>query len=189
MKSLVFLIILSIPVLSWSQVRTVEFEVSHTVGNTDIPMVAADIEFEVIETGDAENPINWDATLGLMQSSRDTHRGILIESTPEYTVSNPVNGNAVFATVGIQGRKFIVKDLIEGMVRADYGFRVHDNDESYKDFYGQPFNDYGGLNLSAGASVIAARKYAIGGMVTRNMSSGTTTVRMTLGWKFSMRRE
>ncbi len=188
MKILLILALASLPLISWSQ-RTVEFEVNHSVSTTDTQVLQMGVDYEVFETGDSENPINWDATASIVQATRDTGRAVLIESTPTYNVLDPVKGDAVFGTVGVQGRKFIVKDLIEGMIRADYGFRLHDNDKSYGNYYGEGFHDYSGVNLSTGVSFIASKKYAIGGMVTRNMETGTTTVRLSVGFKLTARKK
>lgn len=169
--------------------QTIEFEGAVGVGNTDKPVTAAHVEYEVVETGDPLDPINWDATVGIMQAKEYTGRSIMREQNENYTSFDPVEGDAVFGTIGIQGRKFLVKDLIEATLRAEYGFRLHDNDPSYKELYGKGFDAYSGLSLSAGSAFIVDKKYSIGGMLTRNMNSGTTTVRLTLGVKFNRRND
>ena len=169
--------------------QTIEFEGGVGMGNTDKPLTTAHVEYEVIETGDPLDPINWDATLGIMQAKEYTGNAILREQYDTYNVSEPVRGDAVFGVIGIQGRKFLVKDLIEATIRAEYGFRLHDNEPTYREFNDKGFDAYSGLNLSAGSAFILDKKYSIGGMLTRNMSSGTTTVRLTIGFKFNRRND
>lgn len=169
--------------------QTIEFEGAAGVANGDKTITTAHMEYEVVETGDPLNPINWDATVGIIDASEKTGRSILRDQNEDFATFDPVKGDAIFGTVGIQGRKFIVKDLIEATLRAEYGFRLHDNDPSYRELYGKDYDAYSGLNLSAGTAFILDKKYSLGGTVTRNMESGTTTVRIGLGFKFNRRND
>ena len=141
------------------------------------------INYTIVETGDADRPINWEASIGGI-SSRQSSDIVLRDADGHYTYTD---GKAEYITIGGQARKLLNRSTLEAIVRADYAFRTGGTTEysGYSLLNGSTYDPHSGLNLSAGANYIAHPRLGIGALVSKNIDSGTTQVRLSVGLRFN----
>ena len=187
-KSILAFLLLASSMSVFAQDREIEVQVASTVNERDNPTKSITVNYEVFETGDSKKPINWDLSVGLVDAHHNTNMGYLYPGGEFISA----DGKATFATAGVQARRYIDnRKIIEAVIRADYGQRVagpRDDKKGYEVYYGERYNDHGGVNISGGVQGVFQRTYGVGAMVTRNLNSGLTQVKLTFGVKFGVRK-
>ena len=134
------------------------------------------LDIPIVETGSESFPIDWDATIGIIASQ--ARSGSFKDGGTEAVAV--ADGNAGYIVLGVQGRKLILTDIIEAVVRADYAAQVRGSGELQK------YNPNGGVNLAAGANVILGekKKLLLGATINRNLENKSTSMRIVLGGRF-----
>lgn len=182
-----FIILMLLCSSAFAQDREVEVQIAGTVNEGTNPNKSLTVNYEIFETGNMKNPVNWDLSMTLTDAEHDTGYGYLYPDGEFVSAS----GKATFGHVGVQARKYLDnRKIIEAVLRADYGYRISGKNDTkgYEVHYGEEYNDHGGINLSAGTTMVFQRTYGVGAMVTRNMNSGLTSVKLTFGVKFGVRK-
>jgi hypothetical protein len=190
MKHLLFALMLSASVLAirgaHAQMLDIQFDLKNQ-GDRDNSSQGITIAIPVVETGDPSHPIDWDATMGYIESrSRD---GSFIRQNFDdgsYEMTAVDDGSARYLALGIRGRYMVINEQLEGILKASYNQRIGGSTVYSRYAFthdGELFDPYGGVNVGGGANVLIGRdqRIILGGSVDRTLKNGKTVLRLSIG--------
>jgi hypothetical protein len=130
--------------------------------------------------------VNWDAIVGSETVSTRSGRYVS-QNINGQSVGVAVNdGGANYIVLGVQGRKYILDDIVEAVVKADYEIRTGGSTiySNYSTSTGNMYDPNGGLSASAGINVNIDKSLVLGASVERNLVSGETFIKVKIGGRF-----
>lgn len=158
-------------------------------GEAGITTQGFNMQIPVVETGDSASPIDWDATLGMLKSRTNSyHTGStnLQGQGTIYSIQN--DGDAQYLVVGVEGRKKVINEFVEAVVRADYTARVGGTTmySKYSEETGKLYDPNGGLNIATGANFLLGKNnkgqsLILGAEVSHNLNNDETIVTLKIG--------
>lgn len=171
--------------LSLNSAFATDITIARTTGDGDDDNTSfMHLNYTLVETGDPERPINWEASVGSVVATESSDL-YYVDELDGHLIST--DGRAEYITVGGQARKLINRETLEAIVRADYAFRTGGTTKwsGYSLHNGELYDPYGGLNVAAGANLIIHKNLGLGALVSKNINKGTTSVRVQLGFRFN----
>lgn len=160
-------------------------------GDKDNITDSLSIEVPVIYANERTGSINWDATVAMSSSNTKNGRIIIQNIGGRDSIVVVDDGAAGYFSLGVQGRKIILNDYIEAVVKADYSLRTGGSTmySKYSKTTGAAYDPQGGLNVGIGANIIigtgmVGRMGVVGATLEKNMESGEAIVKLNFGLRY-----
>ncbi len=158
-------------------------------GEAGITTQGFNMQIPIAETGDLSSPIDWDATFGMLKSRTNSYHtaGTNIQgSGTVYSIQN--DGEAQYLVIGVEGRKKVINEFVEAVVRADYTARLGGTTmySDYSETTGKLYDPNGGLNIATGANLLLGKNnkgqsLILGAEVSHNLNNDETIVTLKIG--------